>query len=274
MGSAPALVVAEGALHERILDQTYPVWNEGLTRARYGHYNLAQMRTRWGARHLSRLALVDGDQLLASAKRYDLDAVLDGRPVRVVGIGAVFTPPELRRRGYGIAIVNAILDRVREDGCELALLFSEIGPAYYERLGFTRVPLQSCVLRVKQGDGAPAVPVRSGEESDLAVVADIHARRAASFRFALRYDADWLQYSLAKRRLFAGLSDPGARQIEFFVVEEGGRAAAWVLLHVERSPGAPGGVRWTVESCGDRDPDGARIGAILQAALARSPAGP
>ena len=30
------LVVAEGALLDHILDHTYPIWNEGLTRAAYG----------------------------------------------------------------------------------------------------------------------------------------------------------------------------------------------------------------------------------------------
>jgi hypothetical protein len=32
--------------------------------------------------------------------------------------------------------------------------------------------------------------------------------------------------------------------------------------------------RWTVESCGDRDPSGARVGAMLQALAARTPAAP
>lgn len=266
----PVLVTAEGELHERILDETFPIWNDGLTRPRYGQYNAAQMRTRWGAAHLARVALVEGDRVLASAKRYDLVALLDGRSVRVVGVGAVFTPPELRGRGHGRAVVNALLDRARLDGCELALLFSEIGPAYYERLGFTRVPLPSRELLVRQAAGAPAIAVRSGEIADLEPIADMHARRAAGFRFALQYQPDWLQYAIARRRLFSGLGPAGVRHFEFLVAEEGGRAVAWVMLHVERSA-AGLGERWTVESCGDRDPTGARIGALLQTALARSP---
>jgi len=273
MASGPSLVPADGLLHERILDQTFPLWNDGLTRPRYGQYNTAQMRTRWGSRHLARLALVEGDRLLASAKRYHLTARLDGRTVRVVGIGAVFTPPELRGRGHGHAVVNAILDRAREDGAGLALLFSEIGPAYYERVGFARLPLSSSELYVRRGAGTPAIALRTGEDADLELVADIHASRSSGFRFALQYDADWLQYSMAKRRLFSGLGAPGLRHFEFFVAEEGGRPVAWVMLHVERAAGA-GAERWTVESCGDRDPSGARVGAMLQAMLARAPASP
>ena len=262
-------------MHEQILDQTHRIWSDGLSRRQYGRYNLAQMRTPWGSRHLQRLALVEGTRLLASAKRYDLAAVLDGRPVAVVGIGAVFTPPELRGRGHGQQMVRSLIARARSDGADLALLFSEIGSAYYERLGFTTVPVDACELIVRAFTGAPAVPMRTGDERDLPFIADIHASRAAGYRFSLGYDADWLQYSIARRRLLCGLGRPGEREVEFLVTEEGTRPVAWVLLQVERGQSGQGrGDRWTLESCGDRDPSGARVAAMLQALLARAPASP
>jgi hypothetical protein len=73
-----------------------------------------------------------------------------------------------------------------------------------------------------------------------------------------------VHYALAKKRLLAGLGPTGARQIEFFVAEEGASAVAYVLLH-ENAHG------WTLEEAGDRDPAGARLGAILQTLLAREP---
>jgi GNAT superfamily N-acetyltransferase len=262
-------------LHEQILDQTHSLWSDGLNRLRYGQYNAAQMRTPWGSRHLTRLALVDGDRLLASAKRYDLVAVLDGREVKLVGIGAVFTPPALRGLGHGRHIVNAILESARSDGAGLALLFSEIGTGYYERLGFTPVPLDACELIVRRKPGAPAILIRTGDDRDLPFVAEMHESRAREYRFSLRYDPDWLQYSITKRRLLCGLGRPGARDVEFHVTEEGTRPVAWVLLHVERSQAGRGRPeRWTLESCGDRDPSGARVGAMLQSLLARDPAAP
>src|SRR5688500_9253371 len=96
------LVIAEGALLEEILDGTYPLWNEGLTRRAYRQWNAAQMLTPWGRAHLHRFALVDEqDRLLASAKRYRYDVRLDGRDAWMCGFGAVFTPPD--RRGHGHA---------------------------------------------------------------------------------------------------------------------------------------------------------------------------
>src|SRR5207248_10084787 len=90
-------------------------------------------------------------------------------------------------------------------------------------------------------------------------------------RFALRRDPPLIEYSLSKKRLLAGLGlgagPRGARQTEFFVAEEGASAVAYVVLTV-----STGG--WTLEEAGDRDPAGARLGAILQVLLAREPSRP
>jgi hypothetical protein len=52
--------------------------------------------------------------------------------------------------------------------------------------------------------------------------------------------------------------------VEFFVAEEGASAVAYVLLSVNRNG-------WTLEEAGDRDPAGARLGAMLQVLAAREP---
>src|SRR5205807_2030800 len=54
-------------------------------------------------------------------------------------------------------------------------------------------------------------------------------------------------------------------QVHFFVAEEGASAVAYVVLSSR-------GDDWVLEEAGDRDPSGARVGAILQALIARQPA--
>jgi hypothetical protein len=57
-------------------------------------FHAAQVKTAWGRRHQRRFALVDGDEVLASATQYDLAAVLDQRPARACGIGEMTQPPD------------------------------------------------------------------------------------------------------------------------------------------------------------------------------------
>ena len=258
-------------LHDQALDHTFAQWNDLLTREGYAQYNRAQLRTAWGSQHLERVGLVSNGVLLVSAKRYRVTMRLDGRAVPTIGIGAVFTPAEHRGRGHAAALIDHIVEAARADGAAMAILFSEIAPRYYERLGFAVVPMQQALVGVPWKPGAPAVLVRSGEPRDLDLIVETHHQRAAGYRFSLAYDAGWLQYTLAKKRMLSGFGPPGARDVEFFVCEEGTRAVAWVLLQIARRRGSSEAESWSIASCGDRDPSGARVGAMLQALVARTP---
>lgn len=266
------LADAEGPLLEQILDASYELWHEGLSRFAYGRYYAAQVATVWGRRGLRRLALVDGGEVLASAKLYTFDAVLDGRAVRTVGLGAVFTQPAHRGRGVARDLLGRLLDRSAEDGADLALLFSDIGPDYYAQLGFTPLATADMHLRIFENArrGAPATMVRAGGDRDLADLAAMGETRSARYLFHLTRDRDLLAYAIAKRRLLAGFGPSGARELQFFIAEEGASAVAYVVISVRHAN--EGGVEWTIEECGDRDPTGARVGAILQVLIARNPA--
>jgi GNAT superfamily N-acetyltransferase len=270
----PSLEPAVGPLLDQILDANYDIWNEGLSRKAYWNWWAAQLRTEWagltvgGRPRLSRTALAEGGRVLASAKEYLFDATLDGRSISVVGIGAVFTQPARRRRGYAALLIEQLLARAQSNGADLALLFSEIGASYYERLGFTALPMFDLELQIERAadGGAPAMLVRHALDRDLSALVELNRNRAAPYRFHLDRDASLLTYSIDRKRLLTSLGPPGRRPFNFFVAEEGGSAAAYVVIAADP--------RWTIEECGDRDPSGARVGAMLQLLLARDPAAP
>jgi len=106
--------------------------------------------------------------------------------------------------------------------------------------------------------------VRGGEDRDLAAIAAMERVRAAPFRFHIDRDVDLIKHEITRRRLLAGLGAAGGCQLEFVIAEEGITAAAYMVISVV------GGV-WTIEECGDRDASGARVGALLQALIAREP---
>jgi predicted N-acetyltransferase YhbS len=260
------LVEAEGWIFDRILDDTYVLWNDGLTRPAYGRFYAAQIATPWGRKHLQRFALVEGDQVVASAKLYRFDAVQDGQPIQVAGLGAIFTTPEARGRGSARELIGLLLERAVADGADLALLFSEIGPEYYARSGFEAIATKDVQLRVTESTrhGAPMTMVRGGDDRDLADIVAQGLTRAERYRFHLTRDRDLVHFAIARKRLFAGLSPPGVRAVHFFIAEEGASAVAYVVISVQ-------GEAWTIEEMGDRDPSGARVGAILQTLIARAP---
>ena len=112
-------------------------------------------------------------------------------------------------------------------------------------------------------DGAPAMMVRAGEDTDAAGVAAMHDQRARGFDLAMLVDDAQVRYSVSKKRMFVGLGTGLGRSIEYFVSEEGHQAVAFLLVQVTRGVnGQPD--TWSIEACGDRDPSGARIGAMCR----------
>jgi GNAT superfamily N-acetyltransferase len=250
---------------ERVLDDTFPVWNDGLNRESYGRFWAAQLKTPWGASHLDRVALQDGPHIVASAKRHDLSFRIDGRNRRVLGLGAVFTAPAYRGRGAARELLTRMMETAEAEGYEFAALFSEIAPTFSEQLDFVPVPLAESRLDVDRKDGRPpAVLVRSGDDRDVPAIAEMHGTRASGARLSVSRSEDFIKHAITRKRLLAGLGPPGMREVEFLVTEEGHQAVAYLVSVVERG-------RWTIEEAGDRDPAGARLGAMLQVMLARHP---
>jgi GNAT superfamily N-acetyltransferase len=259
------VVPAAGAVLEQVLDDTHSLWHDGLPRNNYGKAWAAQLKTAWGRQHLDRVALVDGPHVLSSAKRYDFSMRVDGRIRRVLGIGAVFTAPGHRGRGCARELITRMLDTAVTEGQEFAMLFSEIAPAFYERLDFVPVPLLESTLAIDQKrGGAPAMLVRSGDDSDIAAIADMSAARTANARLAMERSEDLIRFQITRKRLQSGLAPAGHCNNEFLVVEEGSQAVAFLLMTEQDG-------RWMIEDAGDRDPAGARLGAMLQVMLARYP---
>jgi hypothetical protein len=178
---------------------------------------------------------------------------------------ARFTQPADRTGGPARELVDHLFGEAERDGTAMALLFSDRNHEH-QPAGFEVVPTVEAELTVAESSrrGAPMTLIRGGEERDLAAIVAMGQVRANPFRFHLDRDVDFVQYAITKKRLLAGLGQAGARQLHFFIAEEGITAAAYVVVTIV-------GDTWTIEECGDRDPSGARVGAILQALIAREP---
>jgi hypothetical protein len=208
--------------------------------------------------------LVEGGDVLAGAMQYDLAAVLDEQSVRVCGVAEIFSQPAATG-GPARELADRLLEQAARDGAAMALRFSDVG--HESQLDDSNVvPMTDVEIGVAEpsGRGAPMTLIRGGEERDLAAIVAMGRVRASPSRFHLDRDADFVHHAIMKKRLLAGLGTTGARELHFFIAEEGITAAAYVVVSIV-------GDLWTIEECGDRDPSGARVGAILQALIARAP---
>jgi len=260
------VVPAEGAILQRIVATTPLVAYRGLSREAFVKYDAAQAKTAWALRHRRRFALMQADDVLASAERYHLTGRLDRQLVTICGIAAVVTSGADHGRIYEGALVEQLLEDATRDGADLALLFQTAKPSSPVPDGFEVVPTTDVELTVAESSrhGAPMTLVRGGEDRDLDAIAAMGHVRAGQFRFHIERDVDLIKHVITRKRMLAGLGSAGVRQLEFVIAEEGITAAAYIVISIV-------GGTWMIEECGDRDASGARVGALLQALIAREP---
>jgi hypothetical protein len=105
--------------------------------------------------------------------------------MRAIGIGAVFTRPSYRGRGLATTMLAALLDAERHAGTDLAFLFSDIRPHFYEELGFTTLPSRVITLRA---DSLPGERITTSRlrDSDIPAISRCFAALDETRRVGLR----------------------------------------------------------------------------------------
>ena len=210
----------------------------------------------WGRRRFRTIGLYLDGALVASLKRYERVLRCGERTFRAAGIGAVFTPEPLRARGYATALLGAFLDAERAGGTDVAYLFSDIGPRFYEQLGFIALPSRTIALRSEGLSSAriDAEPLQGGDAGALRAAFEALDRRRP-FAFA-RTPLDWEWQRLrATSREHAG-------QPVCLGVRRGRSIAAYVLGR--RVPSADA---FVLDELGyTRDEDALTIAPLLRAA--------
>lgn len=148
-----------------VLPYTAELWAGRRDFESYVSHTQEVARSGYGRRHYRTVGFYDGESLVASIKRYQRTIHFGAHRLQAVGIGAVFTPPEFRGRGYASAMIASILDNSRDEGFDLAYLFSDIRPEFYQDIGFVPLPSRAISLRA---DTLPKarVEVRTMEEGD------------------------------------------------------------------------------------------------------------
>ncbi|MBV8724798.1 MAG: GNAT family N-acetyltransferase [Candidatus Eremiobacteraeota bacterium] len=154
--------ISSAAYAREVLPLTAPLWAGRRTEREYVAQTTELARTAYGRRSYATMGLYDGKRLVASHKWYERTLQHESQTLRAVGFGAVFTPEDLRGRGYASLMLASVLDLARDRGFDVAYLFSDIRPQFYADLGFRMLPSRGLRLR------ADALP---GERLQLSTLA-------------------------------------------------------------------------------------------------------
>ena len=213
------LVTAEGGVLTEILDGTYPIWGEGLSRDAYEAVESRPDRDGLGARQPAPGR--PGGRRPGAREREAIRPrgadrrAADSGPRHRRGLHA---DPSLRGQGHAAALIDAMIadasrTRLR---ARVALLGNRRRLLREARLQRDRAA--SCRRsRSCRKPGAPAALVRAGEPTDFVAIAEMSARGRHGAAFALDRSSHFIAFMLARRRLLAGLGPAGLRSVEFFV---------------------------------------------------------
>jgi predicted N-acetyltransferase YhbS len=208
-----------------VLPQTAALWAGRRDFATYVAQTLEIAHGAYGRRSYRTAALYAGDAIVASFKRYARTMQAGGERVRATGIGAVFTPPEYRGRGYASAMLAMELDRARRDGGDVVYLFSDIRPQFYAELGFRELPSREISLRSDRLPARRLVPARL-QERDWSGI-----RRCFEYvqrRSTAGFTRTPLVWGWMRMRMRHGSERAGGQETDL-VVRRGGAVAAYVL---------------------------------------------
>lgn len=137
-----AVELADSTDIQTVLRQNYKAWNAGLTYDQYVQFLRVQLSQPWSRRNY-RYFVARKEKtgpIVSSCKLYTFEFQSRNRVYKVAGIGGVFTAEEARGRGYASDMLEQIVKRAKSENFDAMLLFSDIDPMFYERLGFELLP--------------------------------------------------------------------------------------------------------------------------------------
>ena len=152
----------------------------------------------------SHTPVIEADGRLVSTLRiWDRWIHLGATPVRMGGIGGVTTHPDHRGRGLATRLMRHTAGHLRDDGCDLGLLFSAIPARFYLRMGWSCVPLMGfrAEWQAAPEPGRSGLEARPFDESrDLDETAALYQRHNAGRSGTLLRPRPYWDYAPSRLR--------------------------------------------------------------------------
>lgn len=169
---------------DEVLPHSAGLWAEGRSLERYTRDLRELAASGYGRRRFRLLGMRMDGGVVSSCKRYERELRCEGRLMKAIGIGAVFTRETHRGRGLATTMLASLLDAELKNGTDYAFLFSNIRPRFYEEIGFAVLPSRLMTIRA---DSLPSSRIESAPvgDADWPAVARCFAALDGTRAFAL-----------------------------------------------------------------------------------------
>ncbi len=203
----------------------FTAWGGRLTVEQFGRREDALRAHRWSRDAMESWLWVDASGgVLSSCETFRMSSDVGGQGGVTYGVASVFTEAGLRRRGHAEAMVDAVKARLlqHEPRVQALVLFSEIGPHLYERVGFRAVPSYDVTYAPRQGDARKGVNfVRELNHFDQSML--MLPARPGTLR--VHFSLDQLDWHRERERFYA--RELGATPLSSCGATSGRAAIAW-----------------------------------------------
>jgi predicted N-acetyltransferase YhbS len=128
---------------------SHAAWGAQLTADQFVAREARLRAHAWSRDALTSWLLVDdAGAPLASCETYRMPTAAGD----VFGVASVFVEEQLRGRGHATRLMGLLDDALATLGARAAILFSDVGPAIYERVGYVARPAWDRVLPARDGE--------------------------------------------------------------------------------------------------------------------------
>lgn len=176
-------------------------WYEKVAPEAHHAYRMQLLTTPWARKNLQVLVLEENGAPLSGLIALTFPVRMRGHVLKVAGVAAVVTEPAQRGRGLAARLLSIAHRRFQDSGHDAALLFSDIGTPYYEKLSYVPWPTTRHALVVPAAASAPAgVTVREATARDLTAMRQLYERFQAPFSMALERPLAYWRHLMGRAR--------------------------------------------------------------------------
>ncbi len=143
---------------------TFDIWNQGRNLEQHIQHRLrspTHRRAEWFVGTV-------GGSVVTSLAAHPVQFLVGGETISGLAIGSVYTIHDVRGKGYAPKLIGWVEETKKHQGTGMSVLYSDIKPDYYARLGYVLCPSWEGFRLVKEELPGPApthclVPFAVGE---------------------------------------------------------------------------------------------------------------